>query len=67
MPINVGKVISSCASSEVYSRLLYAMHRRYLVFVELLAAATCLGGAILIANTLYLVIRATRFSRVARP
>ena len=40
MPINVGKVISSCASSEVYCCLLYAVQRGYLVFVEVLAAAT---------------------------
>ena len=51
----------------MYCRLLYAVHRGYLVFVEVLAAATWLGGAIIIANTLYIVIRATRFSRVARP
>ena len=63
MPISVGKVISSCASSEVYSRLLYAVHRGYLVFVEVLAAATWLGGAIMIASTIYIAIPDTRLSR----
>ena len=47
----------------MYCRLLYAVHRGYLVFVEVLAAATWLGGAIMIASTSYIAIPATRLTR----
>ena len=50
----------------MYCRLLYAVQRRYFVLVELLAAATCLGGAIIIATTLYIVILEPRLSRAGR-
>ena len=47
----------------MYCRLLYAVHRGYLVFVEVLAAATWLGGAIMTASTIYIAIPETRLSR----
>jgi len=47
----------------VYCRLLYPAPLGYLVFVEVLAAATWLGGAIIIASTIYIAIPETRLSR----
>lgn len=47
----------------MYCCLLYAVQRGYLVFVEVLAAATWLGGAIIIASTIYIAIPETRLSR----
>ena len=40
----------------MYCCLLYAVQRGYYVFVEVLAAATWLGGSIIIASTLYIAI-----------
>ena len=40
----------------MYCRLLYAVQRGYRVFVEVLAAATWLGGAIIIASTINIKI-----------
>ena len=50
----------------MYCRLLYAVQRGYLGFVEVLAAATWLGGAIIIASTLYIGILEPRLSRAGR-
>ena len=47
----------------MYCRLLYPVPLGYLVFVEALAAATWLGGAIIIASTIYIAIPETRLSR----
>ena len=50
----------------MYCCLLYAVQRGYLVFVEVQAAATWLGGSIIIASTLYIAIPETRLSRAGR-
>ena len=49
----------------MYCCLLYAVQRGYLVFVEVLAAATWLGGAIIIASTTYILRREARAARQA--
>ena len=50
----------------MYCRLLYAVQRGYRVFVEVLAAATWLGGSIISTSTLYIAIPETRLSRAGR-
>ena len=56
----------SSASSEGYGRLLHAALPGYLVFGEVPAAATWLGGAIIIASTLYIAVREAGLSRAGQ-
>jgi drug/metabolite transporter (DMT)-like permease len=49
-----------------YSRLLWAVAFGYLLFAEVPAASTWLGGAIIVASTLYIALREGRLARERR-
>jgi drug/metabolite transporter (DMT)-like permease len=56
--LNVGEV--TAVTPFEYSRLLFAAGIGYLVFAEVPASSTWLGGAVIIASTLYIAIREAR-------
>ena len=49
-----------------YSRLLWAVAFGYLLFAEVPAASTWMGGAIIVASTLYIALREARLSSQRR-